>query len=370
MEPIKISEPFLPPLEEFIPYLEDIWKRRWLTNNGHYHQALEQALCEFLKVPYISLFNNGTLALVTAIQTLKLAGEVITTPFSFVATTHALWWNKITPVFADIEWEYCNINPQKIESLITPRTTGILGVHVYGNPCEINAINKIACKYGLRVIYDAAHAFGVNYKGKSILEFGDLSILSFHATKIYNTFEGGAIICHDRKTKKRIDLLKNFGFVDELTIIEPGLNAKMNEFQAALGLLQLKYFEMGNEQRKSIADTYRKAFTNLDGISFMADKDQVKHNYSYFPIFIDEQICGKNRDQLYFYLKQNKIFGRRYFYPLISDIPLYRLLPSANLDNLAVAKKRAEQVLCLPINTNLSSESINYIIEKVCKYVK
>jgi dTDP-4-amino-4,6-dideoxygalactose transaminase len=353
-----VTKPALPPLNEFLPYLKEIWDSRILTNNGPFHQQFEKELAEYLGVKYVSLFSNGTLALVTALQALRITGEVITTPFSFVATTHALWWNNIKPVFVDIEPEYFTLDPKKIEAAITPQTTAILAVHVYGYPCRVEAIQKIADTYSLKVIYDAAHAFGVKVNGESILNFGDLSVLSFHATKVFNTFEGGAIICHDEKTKRRIDFLKNFGFADEVTVVEPGINAKMNEFQAALGLLQLKHVEEYIEKRKAVAAKYRNELKNVKGIRFLDDIPGVKHSYIYFPLFIDEKIYGESRDEVYEKLKKYNIYGRRYFYPLISQFPTYRGLPSAKKEDLVVATNVSNQVICLPIYPNLDYKNV------------
>lgn len=359
---ITVTTPLLPPLDEFVPYLEDIWKRKWLTNNGHYHQQLEKELCEFLGVKYISLFSNGTLGLVTALQALRITGEVITSPYSFVATTHSLWWNNIKPVFVDVDPVTLNLDPAKIEAAITPMTTAIMPVHVYGTPCDMDAIQKIADTYGLKIIYDAAHAFAVKKDGESVLNYGDLSILSFHATKTYSTIEGGAIICHDEKMKQRIDYLKNFGFADEVTVVAPGINAKMNEVQAAYGLLGLKYVERAIESRKVAADKYRAELKDIDGLTFMADFDNVVSNYSYFPIFIDEQKFGMSRDSLYQKMKDNNVLGRRYFYPLISSFSTYKGLPSAGVQNLPVANKAASQVICLPLHHELSTEDLDRII--------
>jgi dTDP-4-amino-4,6-dideoxygalactose transaminase len=364
-KPIYVTQPFLPPLSEFIPYLEDIWERKWLTNNGYYHQELEKALCEYLGVKYISLFSNGTLALITALQALKITGEVITTPYSFVATTHSLWWNNIKPVFVDIEPGYFNIDPEKIEAAITPKTTAILPVHVYGNPCKVERIQEIADTYGLKVIYDAAHAFGVRYKGPSVLNWGDLSVLSFHATKVFNTFEGGAIVCHDEKTKKRIDFLKNFGFSGETTVVAPGINAKMNEIQAAFGMLQLKHLDKAILRRQEITDVYREGLKNILGISFFDEQTDVKHSYTYFPITIDSSVYGKTRDQVYTELKTNGIFTRRYFYPLISEFPTYKGLPSSSHENLSVANSISDKILCLPIYPDLKNEDLNHIINSL-----
>jgi len=351
--PIYVTQPALPPLEEFIPYLKEIWNSKILTNNGPFHQQFEQALAEYLGVKYISIFSNGTLALMTALQTLRITGEVITTPYSFVATTHSLWWNNIKPVFADIEPETFNLNPEKVEAAITPQTTAIMPVHVYGNPCNLEKFQRIADTYGLKLIYDAAHAFGVKVNGQSILNFGDLSVLSFHATKVFNTIEGGAIICHDLKTKQRIDYLKNFGFADETTVIAPGINAKMNEVQAAYGLLQLKYVDNYIEKRKEITKLYREKLRDIPGIRIMEDIKGVTHSYTYFPILIDREKYGKTRDEVYAELKSQNINGRRYFYPLISQFPTYRGLPSAQKENLPVAENITEQVICLPIYPEL-----------------
>lgn len=366
-DPIYVTQPALPDLQEFIPYLEQIWENKILTNNGPFHQQLEKGLANFLGVPFISLFANGTLALVTALQALRITGEVITTPYSFVATTHSLWWNNIKPVFVDIEPEFGNLDPEKIEAAITPKTTAILPVHVYGNPCKVNRIQKIADTYGLRVIYDAAHCFGVNHKGQGICNFGDLSILSFHATKVFNTMEGGAIVCHDAATKRRIDYLKNFGFAGETTIMAPGINSKMNEMQAALGLVQLKHYDENIKKRKAIANTYRKALKDVKGISYLPQPADTDLNHAYFPIFINEKEYGISRDQLYEKLKQNNIFGRRYFYPLISEFSMYRGLDSSKPSNLPTATKMANEVICLPIYPDLSIEEVDQISKHIIK---
>jgi dTDP-4-amino-4,6-dideoxygalactose transaminase len=357
---ILVTRPQLPPLDELIPLLEDIWDSRWLTNNGKYHQEFEKALAAYLGVPYVSLFSNGTLALMAALQCLKIKGEVITTPYSFVATTHALWWNGIKPVFVDIEPDYCNLDIKLIEAAITPETTAILPVHVYGNPCDVEEIQNLADRYGLRVIYDAAHSFGVKYKGTSVLNYGDLSILSFHATKVFNTIEGGAIICHDLKTKRRIDYLKNFGIADETTVVAPGINAKMNELQAAYGLLQLKYFESAIDGRKHITEKYRKGLKDISGVRYLENPVDVDYNYSYFPIFIDESELGSSRDDVYEELKKHNIYGRRYFYPLISEFPAYRGLPSAK--GLDIAYEISRQVICLPLYPDLADDVVETIV--------
>jgi dTDP-4-amino-4,6-dideoxygalactose transaminase len=362
-KPIYVTQPALPPLNEFVDYLTQIWDNKVITNNGPFHKQFEKELANYLGVKYISLFSNGTLALVTALQTLRITGEVITSPFSFVATTHSLWWNSIKPVFVDIDPYFFNLDPDKVEAAITPQTTAILPVHVYGNPCNVERLQQIADTYGLKLIYDAAHAFGVKKNGNSILNYGDLSILSFHATKVFNTIEGGAIICHDEKTKKRIDYLKNFGFANETTVIEPGINAKMNELQAAYGLLQLKYVDSYIARRKEIANTYREQLARIQGVSFLPDMDGVEHTYPYFPILIDANVFGKTRDEVYEILKVHNIFGRRYFYPLISQFPTYRGLPSAAADNLPVATRVAEQVICLPIYPDLEKNDIDRITQ-------
>jgi dTDP-4-amino-4,6-dideoxygalactose transaminase len=358
---INVTQPTVPDLDEFMVSLKDIWDRKQLTNNGRYHQEFEKQLADFLGVKYISLFSNGTLALISALQVLRISGEVITTPYSFVATTHSLWWNGIRPVFVDIEPERFNLDPARIEAAITPKTTAILPVHVYGNPCEVEEIQKIADIYGLKVIYDAAHAFGVRLKGNSVLNYGDLSILSFHATKTFNTIEGGAIICHDENTKKRIDYLKNFGFADEVTVVAPGINAKMNELQAAYGLIQMKSFKYEVAKRKHLAAAYRNSLADREGLTCMEDFEGVDHNYSYFPIFIDENKFGMTRDEVYFSLRENNIYGRRYFYPLISEFPTYRGLASADPVKLPVADRAAKQVICLPIYPELTEHTVEII---------
>ena len=354
---ITVTSPLLPSLDDFIPYLQDIWNRKWLTNNGHYHQELEKALCEYLKVPYISLFTNGTLPLIVALQALRITGEVITTPYSFVATTHALWWNGIKPVFVDIDPETCNIDPEKIEAAITPKTTAIMPVHVYGKPCDTERIQAIADKY----------VFGVEVNGKSVLNAGDMSTLSFHATKVYNTVEGGALICHDEKTKKRIDYLKNFGFAGETEIVAPGINGKMDEVRAAFGLLNLKQVDVAIEARRQVAIRYRDALREVPGISFMEDMPGVRHNYSYFPIFVDAEKYGMTRDELYFKMKERNVLGRRYFYPLISEFSTYRGLESARAENLLVAHKAANSVICLPMYHSLNEIEIDEILNLIIK---
>ncbi|GAA6530509.1 aminotransferase DegT [Segatella asaccharophila] len=360
---ITVTSPLLPNLEELNELLKQIWKSRWITNNGHFHHQLEEALADYLKVPYISLFTNGTLPLITALQALRITGEVITTPYSFVATTHAIWWNGIKPVFVDVDPRTGNIDPEKIEAAITPRTTAIMPVHVYGNPCDTKRIQEIADTYGLKVIYDAAHAFGVEVNGKSILNAGDLSTLSFHATKVYNTVEGGAMVMHDEKTKQRIDHLKNFGFADEVTVVGPGINSKMDEIRAAYGLLNLKQVDTAIEARHQVAIKYRKALRSVEGISFFDDIPGVKHNYSYFPIFVDAEKYGMTRDELYLKMKSKNVFARRYFYPLISDFSTYRGLPSASPNNLPNAHKMSDSVICLPMHHLLSDEDVERVLD-------
>lgn len=364
---ITVTSPLLPDLDKFQDLLKEIWDSKWITNNGTFHKRLETALAEYLKVPYVSLFTNGTLPLITALQALRITGEVITTPYSFVATTHALWWNGIKPVFVDIEWETGCMDPNKIEAAITPKTTAIMPVHVYGKPCDVKAIRDIADKYGLKVIYDAAHAFGVEVNGESILNAGDMSTLSFHATKVYNTLEGGAMVMHDAETKKRIDYLKNFGFAGETEVIAPGINSKMDEVRAAYGLLNLNQVDAAIEARHKVAIKYREALKDVEGIEFWDDLPGVKHNYSYFPIFVHEKEYGMTRDELYFKMKEQGILGRRYFYPLISEFSTYRGLESSKPENLPVAHKMANSVICLPMHHVLSEEDIMIILQSIKK---
>lgn len=364
-KPILVTSPLLPNLDEFHSLLKEIWQSKWITNNGPFHQRLESALAEYLKVPYISLFTNGTLPLITALQALRITGEVITTPYSFVATTHALWWNGIKPVFVDIDPATCNLDPAKIEAAITPKTTAIMPVHCYGKPCDIQGIQEVADKYGLKVIYDAAHAFGVEVSGRSILNAGDLSTLSFHATKVYDTIEGGAMVVHDEATKRRIDYLKNFGFSGEITVVAPGINSKMDEVRAAYGLLNLKQIDDAIERRHRVAVKYREELKDVKGITFFHDMPGVRHNYSYFPIFVNKEEYGMSRDELYELLKSHKIYGRRYFYPLISDFSTYRSLPSASKENLPVANKITDTVLCLPMHHELSEEDTHKVLSLI-----
>lgn len=359
---ITVTSPLLPDLDELNVMLKEIWDSKWVTNNGKFHQQLEKELAEYLKVPYISLFTNGTLPLITALQALRITGEVITTPYSFVATTHALWWNGIKPVFVDIDPSNCGLDPKRIEAAITPRTTAIMPVHCYGKPCDVKGIQEVADKYGLKVIYDAAHAFGVDVNGESILNAGDMSTLSFHATKVYNTLEGGALIMHDEQTKKRIDYLKNFGFAGETEVVAPGINSKVDEVRAAYGILNLRQVDKAIEARRNVAVKYREALKNVEGVTFFDDMEGVRHNYSYFPIFIDAEKYGMTRDELYFKLKENNILGRRYFYPLISEFSTYRGLSSSARENLPNATRIAEQVICLPMHHELSEADVERII--------
>ena len=364
---ITVTSPLLPDLGEFSDLLQEIWDSKWITNNGSFHKRLEAALCEYLKVPYISLFTNGTLPLLTALQALRITGEVITTPYSFVATTHSIWWNNCKPVFVDIDPATGNIDPDKIEAAITPQTSAIMPVHVYGKPCDTKRIQAIADKYGLKVIYDAAHAFGVEVDGKSILNAGDLSTLSFHATKVFNTVEGGAMVMHDAETKKRIDYLKNFGFAGETKVVGPGINSKMDEIRSVYGLLNLRQVDAAIEARHQVAIRYREALREVSGISYFDDMPGVRHNYSYFPIFVDAEKYGMTRDELYFKMKDNGVLGRRYFYPLISSFSTYSGLPSAAPENLPQAHKMADSVICLPMHHELSEDDLNRIISLVVR---
>ena len=366
ISPIYVTQPALPPLPEFIPYLEEIWTTRVLTNAGPFHQQLERALCDYLGVEHLALFSNGTLGLVTALQALRVTGEVITTPYSFVATAHSLLWNGIKPVFVDVHPDTLNLDPARIEAAITPQTTAIMPVHCYGHPCDVDAIQRIADNYNLKVIYDAAHAFGVRDKGGSILRHGDLSVLSFHATKVFNTFEGGAIICPDSKTKQRIDHLKNFGFVDETTVVAPGINGKMSEINAAFGLLQLKHVGAALAQREMIDQVYREALKHVRGIRCLQKTGEHVANYSYFPILVEEDY-PLSRDELYQNLKDKNIFSRRYFYPLITDFPMYRGMPSAHKENLPMATIAAQKILCLPIYPKLTDSDLNRIISIIIR---
>lgn len=368
---ILVTSPLLPDLKEFNTYLEQIWESKWITNNGSFHQQLEKALAEYLGVEYISLFTNGTLPLITALQALGLTkGEVITTPYSFVATSHSIWWNQLTPVFVDIEEETCGMDPAKIEAAITPNTVAIMPVHCYGKPCKTKEIDAIAKKHGLKVIYDAAHAFGVRVNGESILNAGDISTLSFHATKVYNTIEGGALVCHSAEMKHQIDNLKNFGFRGEVTVEAPGINGKMDEVRAAYGLLNLKQVDAAIEARQKVANAYRAALRNVKGIRFFDDMVGVRHNYSYFPIFVDAEQYGMTRDELYEKMKSSNVYGRRYFYPLITAFDPYKDYPSASPENLPVATKIANQVICLPMHHALSEEEVERVIEIILEEQK
>lgn len=393
---ITVTSPLLPNLDEFHELLKEIWDSKWITNNGSFHKQLEAALADYLKVPYVSLFTNGTLPLLTALQALRITGEVITTPYSFVATTHSIWWNGCKPVFVDVDLKTGNMDPDKIEAAITPKTTAIMPVHCYGKPCDVRRIKEIADKYGLKVIYDAAHAFAleipkneadykvafdeannvfnpsqavkkVEVKTESILNWGDMSTLSFHATKVYNTIEGGAMIMHDAETKKRIDFLKNFGFADEVTVVGPGINSKVDEMRAAYGLLNLRQVDAAIEARKKTADVYREALRGVDGLTFYEDMPGVKHNYSYFPMFIDAEKYGMTRDDLYFKMKDANVLGRRYFYPLISQFSTYRGLESARKENLPNAHKMADNVICLPMHHELTERDLERILKLIVK---
>lgn len=393
---VTVTSPLLPNLDEFYALLREIWNSKWITNNGSFHRQLEAALAEYLKVPYVSLFTNGTLPLLTALQALRVTGEVITTPYSFVATTHSIWWAGCKPVFVDVDPKTGNLDPNKIEAAITPKTTAIMPVHCYGKPCDVRAIKEIADKYGLKVIYDAAHAFAleipkneadykvafdeannvfnpskpaneVEVETESILNWGDMSTLSFHATKVYNTIEGGAMIMHDAETKKRIDYLKNFGFAGETTVVGPGINSKVDEMRAAYGLLNLKQVDAAIEARKKTADIYRETLRGIDGLTFYEDMPGVKHNYSYFPLFIDAEKYGMTRDELYFKMKEQNVLGRRYFYPLISEFSTYRGLPSATKENLPNAHKMADSVICLPMHHELSEGNLERILNLIVK---
>ena len=367
MGQITVTSPLLPDLQEFNALLQQIWDKKWITNNGDFHKQLEKELAEYLGVPYLSLFTNGTLPLITALQAMRITGEVITTPYSFVATTHSLWWNGIKPVFVDIDPKTGNLNPDKIEAAITPKTTAILPVHVYGTPCDTKRIQEIADTYGLRVLYDAAHAFGVKVDGESVLKAGDMSTLSFHATKVYNTIEGGALVVQDEQTKKRIDYLKNFGFANEVTVVGPGINSKMDEVRAAYGLLNLKQVDQCIEARGRADAFYREALKGVPGISMLEPTPHTRHNFSYFPIFVDEKQYGMSRDALYFKMKEHDVLGRRYFYPLISEFSTYRGLESANPENLPVAHRFANTVICLPMHHALSEEDLNRVVELIRK---
>ena len=393
---ITVTSPLLPNLDEFHALLKEIWDSKWITNNGSFHRQLEAALAEYLKVPYVSLFTNGTLPLLTALQALRITGEVITTPYSFVATTHSIWWNGCKPVFVDVDPKTGNMDPDKIEAAITPKTTAIMPVHCYGKPCDVRRIKEIADKYGLKVIYDAAHAFAleipkneadykvafdeannvfnpsqaakkVEVETESILNWGDMSTLSFHATKVYNTIEGGAMILHDAETKKRIDYLKNFGFAGETEVVGPGINSKVDEMRAAYGLLNLKQVDAAIEARKNTANAYREALRGIDGLTFYEDVPGVKHNYSYFPMFIDAEKYGMTRDELYFKMKEANVLGRRYFYPLISEFSTYRGLESARKENLPNAHKMADTVICLPMHHELSEGDMERILKLIVK---
>ncbi|GAB5525861.1 MAG: dTDP-4-amino-4,6-dideoxy-D-glucose aminotransferase VioA [Roseivirga sp.] len=363
-EKVYVTSPSLPPLDEYVASLRKIWDSKYLTNMGPFHHEFEDKLSSYLGVEHLSLFSNGTLALLTALQVLEVKGEVITTPYTFVATAHALIWNNLTPVFCDIDPDYGNINPDKIEALIGPKTSAILPVHVYGNPAQHEKIGLLAKKHSLKVVYDAAHAFGVTEHEQSVLNYGDLSIVSFHATKAFNTIEGGAIISHSAEMKRQIDYLKNFGFEDETTVIRPGINAKMNELQAAYGILQLDRFQDDVRKRKEVSLFYKKALSNVTGVRLLPEMNDVVLNHAYFPIFI-EQDYPLTRDELYEKLKSGNIFSRRYFYPLASNLSCYERLPSAEKNKLPIANKLADTVLCLPISSHLEVDTLEYIVSLI-----
>lgn len=365
---ITVTSPLLPDLEEFHTLLQDIWQRKWLTNNGHYHRELEKALADYLGVPYISVFTNGTLPLLTALQALNLRrGEVITTPFSFVATTHSLWWNGLTPVFADVDPVTGNLDPAAVEAAVTENTVAIMPVHVYGTPCDTAALQAIANRHGLKVIYDAAHAFGVQVGGKSLLTAGDISTLSFHATKVYNTVEGGALVCQSAEMKEHIDHLRNFGFTGEVEVVAHGINSKMDEIRSAYGLLTLRKVDEAIAARQQVAQTYRATLENVPGIRCLQDIPGVRHNYSYFPIFIDAAKYGRTRDELYALLKEHGILARRYFYPVIPAFAAYRDTAPAKAAHIPVARALADSVLCLPMHHALSQEDTQRILSIVAQ---
>lgn len=364
---ILVTLPLMPDLEEFDELLKEIWSSKWITNYGQFHETLERELAAYLKVPYLSLFTNGTLPLITALQALRIGGEVITTPYSFVATTHSLWWNGIKPVFVDVDPQTGNLDPRKVEAAITPKTTAIMPVHVYGQPCEVEEIQRVADRYGLKVIYDAAHAFGVEVEGESVLNAGDVSTLSFHATKVYNTVEGGALVMKDAKMKERIDYLKNFGFAGETEVVGPGINSKMDEVRAAYGLLNLKRVEGAIAHRKWVAQEYRRRLGDVEGIRMLEEREGVKYNYGYFPVFVDSEEYGETRDELYERLRSEGVWGRRYFYPLISTFSTYRGLESAKKEHLPVATKMADEVICLPIHHEMTEVEVERVVRGVRK---
>tara|TARA_B100000902_G_scaffold138437_1_gene136601 strand:+ start:480 stop:1706 length:1227 start_codon:yes stop_codon:yes gene_type:complete len=365
---ITVAKPSLPPLNDFLPMLQEVWRSGIVTNNGPFHQRLEKELCSYLEVPNISVFSNGTLALLIAIKSLELKGEVITTPYSFVATSHVISWNGLTPVFCDIERDTLNICAKRIEPLITEKTSAILATNVYGMPCDFIGIQKIADKYNLKVIYDSAHAFGIKKDNKTILNEGDLSILSFHGTKVFTTFEGGAIICKNNKMKKKLDMYKNFAFETETSVVGQGINAKMNEFQAALGVLQLKHIDNWINIRSRLYRLYKNKLENINGVGLNIFPKNVKNNFSYFPIFIDKKEYGMSRDSLFEKLIENNILARRYFFPLISEFPLYKKQESSKKENLSIAHEISKKVICLPLHTHLTDADISEIANLIIKY--
>ena len=363
-DPITVARPDLPPLEEFLPLLREIWASHRLTNNGPFHARFEQALAEYLGVPQVSLFANATLGLLIAQLALGLRGEVITTPFSFVATAHSLLWNRLRPVFVDIDPVTLCLDPQRVEEAITPATSAILPVHVYGTPCDTLRMAEIARRHGLKLLYDAAHAFGVDDGGGSLLRHGDASVVSFHATKVFNTFEGGAVICHDTALKQQIDYMKNFGFAGEVSVVATGINAKMNEFQAALGLLQLRRVDESLARRAAVAERYRLRLAGVQGLNCPPLPTVLSHNHAYFPVRVDEAF-RVDRDSLYEHLKRHGVLARRYFFPLITDFPMYREHAPDARRQLPVAYRVASEVLCLPIYAGLPLEQVDRIAELI-----
>ena len=359
-----VTKPFLPELNEFLPYLEKIWSNGQITNNGPFHKQLETELAMFLGVQYISLVNNATIALLVAIRALNLKGEIITTPYSFVATAHSIQWNGLKPIFVDIQESDFNIDPIKIEKSITEKTSAILPVHVYGNPCNIIEIEKIAEKYNLKILYDAAHCFNVKVCGMPLVSYGDLSVLSFHATKVFNTFEGGAIISHSLEMKNKIDNLKNFGFINQTNVERVGINGKMNELQASMGLVQLKHIKKNIQKREIVANKYTIGLKDVKGITLYRISDSVVANYSYFPILVNQDY-SLTRDELFNLLVSYRIYARRYFHPLITDFKAYKT--GTKIKDLNVAEKISKSVICLPIYPDLEEDIIKLIIKIIKK---
>jgi dTDP-4-amino-4,6-dideoxygalactose transaminase len=366
-QPVFVTRPTMPNLDDYARKLEPVWESRWLTNEGQLQVELRDGLCESLGLEHLSLCCNGTVALLIALQAERVnGGEVITTPFTFAATVHALYWNRIRPVFCDIDPVTFNLDPRHIEGLITPETRAILPVHVFGYPCDIDAIEEIAVRHGLAVIYDAAHAMGVGYRGRSLLGYGDLSIASFHGTKLFSTGEGGAVVSSTEARKQRVDLLKNFGITGEESVIGPGMNGKMSEFQAAFGLLQLDGLADEISRRHALTDRYRDRLRDVPGLWFREDLADVQHNYSSFPVLIESDEFGLNRNQLCEYLKRFNVHARKYFYPLCSHFPTYSSLPSSNPEKLPVAERVADRVLCLPLYGTLGEESV----DRICSIIR